>query len=105
MHSESSSPISKSVEDGLDLQKKSSLAEHSRLSHSEVDVWQGAHRTSNNSIASAAHGAHISSISHPRRGSLGQVSANGGSSSHVSDDDRWSWKGSFESALAMGSVV
>ena len=74
-------------------------------SQSELDVWQGAQRSD---VASAAHGAVISSISQPstRRGSLGQVS---GSSlnTEVSDqlqEDRWSWKGSFESALAMESV-
>merc|ERR1712088_521509 len=45
-------------------------------SQSELDVWQGAQRQNNELVASAAHGAVISSISQPtqRRGSLGQVS-------------------------------
>merc|ERR1719433_43375 len=77
-------------------------------SNSELNVWQGANRggSSDNSmanIASAAHGVHLSSISHPRRGSLGQVSGSGsiGSTDLLNDDERWSWKGSFESALAI----
>merc|ERR1719350_1649981 len=54
-------------------------------------------------MASAAHGVHLSSISHPRRGSLGQVSGSsiGNSTDLLNDDERWSWKGSFESALAI----
>ena len=77
-------------------------------SNSELNVWQGANRggSSDNSMAnmaSAAHGVHLSSISHPRRGSLGQVSGSGsiGSTDLLNDDERWSWKGSFESALAI----
>merc|ERR1712141_979041 len=72
-------------------------------SNSELNVWQGAQRGCDNNIASAAHGVHLSSISHPRRGSLGQVSGSSiGSSDHLlNDDERWSWKGSFESALAI----
>merc|ERR1711963_1077497 len=70
-------------------------------SNSELNVWQGAQRGSQ-SEASAAHGVHLSSISHPRRGSLGQVSGSSvGSSDMLNDDERWSWKGSFESALAI----
>ena len=56
-----------------------------------VDVWHGAHR------------GHVNS--HPRRGSLGQVSGSSSASEAnlggLGDDERWSWKGSFESTIAM----
>ena len=70
------------------------------LDENQVDVWQGASRQE---IASSTHGVHLSSISSPRRGSLGQVSgsSNGQVSDLLNDDERWSWKGSFESALAL----
>ena len=70
------------------------------LDENQVDVWQGASRQD---IASSTHGVHLSSISSPRRGSLGQVSgsSNGQVSDLLNDDERWSWKGSFESALAL----
>ena len=100
--------LSKSVE-VLDKETSDSLKTASKKnldnrSQSELDVWQGAQRSE---VASAAHGAVISSISQPttRRGSLGQMSGSSSSGGQISDllneDERWSWKGSFESALAM----
>ena len=91
--------LSKSTE-VLDSRSAALVDSHDR-SNSELNVWQGAQRGSQ-SEASAAHGVHLSSISHPRRGSLGQVSGSSvGSSDMLNDDERWSWKGSFESALAI----
>ena len=78
-------PMSKSVEDGLN---------DPAAVKQGGDVW-------NRGGASAAHGVHLSSA---RRGSLGQASASSSASGDLLDDERFSWKGSFESALAVGSL-
>lgn len=74
---------------------------------SDYDVWQGVHRNSAGAInpVSGPPGA----VPGQRRGSLGLGHAiHSGSSSGMSDllndDERWSWKGSFESALAVGET-
>ena len=74
---------------------------------SDYDVWQGVHRNSAGAInpVSGPSGA----VPGQRRGSLGLGHAiHSGSSSGMSDllndDERWSWKGSFESALAVGET-
>ncbi len=78
-------------------------------SRSEYDVWKGAHRDSPPGTIGAASGAAQVAHAHPshRRGSLGQKfdshhSSSSGVSDLINDDERWSWKGSFDSALATG---
>ena len=65
-------------------------------SRSEYDVWKGAHRG-----AEPPHGASSGGPPPPshRRGSSVHSSSSG-VSDLVNDDERWSWKGSFDSALA-----
>jgi hypothetical protein len=72
---------------------------------SEFDVWHGVHRNASAGTIHTAAAAH--QAAGQRRGSLGLGHvAHSGSSSGMSDllndDERWSWKGSFESALAVG---
>ena len=75
---------------------------------SDYDVWQGMHRNSAGAInPSSSSSGHHAVVGSQRRGSLGLGhAAHSGSSSGMSDllndDERWSWKGSFESALAVG---
>ena len=75
---------------------------------SDYDVWQGVHRNSSGAITSVP--GHSGAVPGQRRGSLGLGHAiHSGSSSGMSDllndDERWSWKGSFESALAVGENI
>jgi hypothetical protein len=105
----SSKELSQSFE-GLDTEQKSTFEENEL-----VDVWQGAHRGAEPVSSSVFHqgsGAHAGQVGpphQPRRGSLGLGSAGSSSSGQVSDllndDERWSWKGSFESTLAMEAAA
>ena len=108
---------SKSVEI-LDTGRRKSLDDKSlklggglmaKSTSTEYDVWQGSHHGAEAGAPPGGMVAHNSQ----RRGSLGHVktqleslqshSSSSGVSDIVNDDERWSWKGSFESALAMDS--
>ena len=101
--------LSKSVEL---LDRRMSLDDKSvgiAKTSSDYDVWQGAHRNSVGGMINPSTSGHQAAAAAQRRGSLGLGhAAHSGSSSGMSDllndDERWSWKGSFESALAVGET-
>ena len=91
----------------MSLDDKAVSVGMSKSTSSDYDVWQGVHRNSSGAVTSVPGPS--GAVPGQRRGSLGLGHAiHSGSSSGMSDllndDERWSWKGSFESALAVGET-